>query len=50
MIVSSKAKVGYRSSSLYQHESTLRLSLKALGLTDFPGAAADAPDMEEFFK
>ena len=50
VIVSPKAKSGYRSSTLYEHQSTLRLSLKALGVTDFPGAAASAPDMGEFFK
>ncbi|MBV8052200.1 MAG: hypothetical protein JOZ80_13470 [Acidobacteriaceae bacterium] len=50
VIVSPKAKPGYRSSALYQHQSTLRLSLKALGVGDLPGAAASAPDMGEFFK
>jgi len=50
VIVSSKAKPGYQSSTIYQHQSTLRLSLKALGITDLPGAAATAPDMGEFFK
>jgi phosphatidylinositol-3-phosphatase len=47
--VSAKSKPGYQSSTLYQHESTLRLTLKALGLTSFPYAAATAPDMSEFF-
>jgi phosphatidylinositol-3-phosphatase len=47
--VSGKSKAGYKSTSLYQHESTLRLSLKALGITTFPNAAATAPDMNEFF-
>ncbi|HVH68388.1 MAG TPA: hypothetical protein VM716_11005 [Gemmatimonadales bacterium] len=31
------------------HESTLRLMAEALGLTTFPGAAATAPNMAEFF-
>src|SRR5205809_4963306 len=48
VVVSPKAKRGYRSATLYQHESTLRLSLKALGVTAFPNAAATAPDMDEF--
>jgi acid phosphatase len=47
--VSGKSKHGYQSTTLYQHESTLRLSLKALGVTAFPGAAGTAPDMGEFF-
>jgi hypothetical protein len=47
--VSGKSKPGYQSTTLYQHESTLRLSLKALGVTVYPGAANVAPDMGEFF-
>ena len=49
VVVSPKAKRGYRSTTLYQHQSTLRLTLEALGLTLFPGAAATAPAMSEFF-
>jgi hypothetical protein len=49
VVVAPKAKLGYRSSTLYQHQSTLRLILEALGVTQFPGAAATAPVMEEFF-
>ncbi len=47
--VSAKAKPGYRSTTPYQHQSTLRLTMEALGLTGFPGAAATAPQMGEFF-
>jgi acid phosphatase len=47
--VSGKSKRGYRSSTLYQHQSTLRLTAQALGLTIFPNLAATAPDMREFF-
>jgi len=47
--ISSKSKPGYQSTTTYQHPSTLRLILKGLGLTTFPGAAASAPDMSEFF-
>jgi phosphoesterase family protein/Big-like domain-containing protein len=47
--VSGQSKAGYQSTTLYQHESTLRLSLKALGVSVFPNAAATAPDMDEFF-
>ncbi len=47
--VSPKAKPGYRSDALYQHQSTLRLTAEGLGLTTFPNAAATAPNMAEFF-
>ena len=47
--VSPKSKPGYQSTTLYQHQSTLRLILKGLGVNVFPGAAASAPDMSEFF-
>ena len=33
---------------LYQHPSTLRFMMQLLGLTQYPGAAATAPDMTEF--
>jgi hypothetical protein len=47
--ISPKAKRGYQSTTTYQHPSTLRLILKGLGVTVYPGAAATAPDMDEFF-
>lgn len=50
VIVSSKAKPGFQSSTFFQHQSVLRLTLKALGVSAFPGAAASAPEMDEFFK
>ena len=49
VVVSPKAKRGYQSTTLYQHQSTLRLTLEALGISLFPGAAAAAPVMGEFF-
>jgi acid phosphatase len=49
VVVGPKAKLGYQSTTLYQHPSTLRLMLEALGITQFPGAAATAPAMAEFF-
>ncbi len=49
VIVSPLAKAGYQSTTLYQHESTLRLMMEGLGVTDLPGAAATAPEMTEFF-
>jgi len=50
VVVSPKAKRGYQSTALYQHQSTLRLTLEALGITLFPGAARAAPAMSEFFE
>jgi len=45
-----KVKPGFKSNTLYQHQSTLRLSMQALGISSgFPGAAASAPQMGEFF-
>ena len=49
VVVGPGVKKGYSSTATYQHESTLRLMCKMLGLTAFPGAAASAPDMGEFF-
>lgn len=51
VIVSGKVKPGYRSITLYHHESTLRLMLEALGVdeTHWPGGAKEAPSMAEFF-
>jgi phosphatidylinositol-3-phosphatase len=49
VIVSPKAKAGYRSTTFYQHQSTLRLMLQGLGITKFPGASSNAPEMGEFF-
>jgi acid phosphatase len=49
LIVSSTAKKGFQSQTLYQHESVLRLILSGSGVNTFPGVAATAPDMTEFF-
>jgi hypothetical protein len=44
------SKPGYQSSTLYFHQSALRLMLEGLGITTLlPGAAATAPTMWEFF-
>jgi acid phosphatase len=43
------AKPGYQSTTLYQHQSTLRLMLEGLGVA-LPNGAATAPVMNEFFK
>jgi phosphatidylinositol-3-phosphatase len=50
VVVSPKAKHGYKSTTTYQHQSLLRLSLEALGVFDpAPAAGAKAPVMDEFF-
>jgi hypothetical protein len=48
-IISPKAKQGHQSTTLYQHQSTLRLILHGLGVSSYPGAANTAPEMAEFF-
>jgi phospholipase C len=48
LVISSQAKPGFRSITFYQHENTLKLLSKTLGLSS-PGAAAMASDMAEFF-
>jgi phospholipase C len=49
VVVSSKAKKGYRSANFHQHQSTLKLMLKALGVYGYPGASAGATDLGEMF-
>lgn len=49
VIVSSAAKAGFQSKTLYQHQSVLRLLLASSGVNSFPGLAGTAPDMTEFF-
>lgn len=49
LIISSAGKKGFQSTTLYQHQSTLRLILAGSGVTTFPGMAGTAPDMTEFF-
>lgn len=49
VVVSPKVKKAYQSTTLYQHESTLRFLLEALGVNTFPGAAGNATDPAEFF-
>jgi hypothetical protein len=49
LIISSDAKKGFQSKTFYQHQSTLRLILASSGVDSFPGLAAAAPDMTEFF-
>jgi acid phosphatase len=50
VVAGTKVNSGYQITTMMQHEAILRLSLKALGLTDLPGQAATAPDMDGAFK
>jgi acid phosphatase len=50
LVISSKSKPGFKSTTLYQHQSTLRLMLDALGITHRPGDSAHATQMGEFFQ
>jgi hypothetical protein len=50
VLVGPHVKTGFRSSTLYQHQSTLRLMLQLLNVSDLPGASAVAPSMGEFFQ
>src|SRR5204862_6927797 len=50
VLLSPKAKAGLQSTTFFQHQSTLRATLDALGIASLPGASAGATDMGEFFK
>ncbi len=43
-------KPGFRSTTFYQHQSTLRLIMDLLRVSDHPGNSATAPTMQEFFQ
>ncbi|HET7151989.1 MAG TPA: alkaline phosphatase family protein, partial [Candidatus Acidoferrum sp.] len=43
------SKVAYQSTTLYQHETILRLTLESLGVAVLPGAAATAATTWDFF-
>jgi len=49
LIISPQAKKGFQSQTLYQHQSTLRLTLAASGVNTFPGMSGTAVNMTEFF-
>jgi phosphatidylinositol-3-phosphatase len=50
LVISPKAKAGFQSTTMYQHQSTLRLTLEALGVAARPGAANGAQSEAEFFQ
>jgi acid phosphatase len=49
LVIGPQSKLGYKSTTLYQHQSLLRTVLTSLGASSAPGAAASAPLMSEFF-
>jgi hypothetical protein len=50
VMVGSHVKSAFKSTTVYQHQSTLRLILDLLGVADHPGNAATAATMQEFFQ
>jgi phosphatidylinositol-3-phosphatase len=50
VLVGTHVKMGFRSTTLYQHQSTLRLILDLLKVGDRPGLSATATSMNEFFQ
>ena len=50
VLVGSKVKQGFRSTTFFQHQSALRTTLDVLGVSHLPGAAASATSMTEFLQ
>lgn len=50
VMAGSHVKAGFKSTTLYQHQSTLRLVMDLLGVADHPGNSATASTMGEFFQ
>ncbi|HET7205326.1 MAG TPA: alkaline phosphatase family protein [Terriglobales bacterium] len=49
VVIGPKVKGGYKSSITYQHQSTLKMLMEAMGLTSFPGAASKTSDMRDLY-
>jgi acid phosphatase len=50
LVIGPKAKLAYKSGTLYQHQNTLKTLLQALGVTVYPGASNTASPMSDFFQ
>jgi phosphatidylinositol-3-phosphatase len=50
VLVGPHVKTGFRSSTMYQHQSLLHTMLQLLNVNDMPGASAVAASMGEFFQ
>ena len=49
LVIGPQAKLAYKSTTVYQHQSLLHTVLASLGATSFPGTSAAAPLMSDFF-
>ena len=50
VVIGPKVKPGYKSWTLYQHQSLLRTLLNALGIySNYPASSSTAPPMKDFF-
>lgn len=49
IVIGPHVLAGHKSTTLYQHQNTLKTLMKALGVSSFPGAASSAASMNEFF-
>ena len=50
VMAGSHVKAGFKSTTFYQHQSTLRLVMDLLRVADHPGNSTTAPTMQEFFQ
>ncbi len=49
LLIGDSVKPGYQSEVFYQHQNILRTILQVLGVPNYPGAAATATPMDDFF-
>jgi acid phosphatase len=49
VVIGPKVKPGYKSSTLYQHQNTLKTLMEALGVQTYPGAASTAKPTSDVF-
>jgi len=50
VLVGAHVRPQFSSTTMYQHQSVLRLALESLGVATLPGASANAQSMSEFFQ
>lgn len=50
VLVGARVKPAFASNTFFQHQSILKLALDLLGVSDHPGASANAADMSGFFQ
>jgi hypothetical protein len=49
VVIGPNVKRGYKSTTFYQHQSTLRTVLKALGISTYPGASGSVSSFTDIF-